>query len=265
MLRWTFLSRVTCSGQGNQDAEVRRPGGPRPRDASRPDPEAARAEVAQVLAAIGAPSSQFDGDSVDIEPMNVPHSSKINGSGSHLDEIYVPRIPSIFDSAEPEEVEEREPRHAQRRMGYFDVHPERRRMTDILDQFAQAASDMEPLPRRSDTNTNSIYSSGPMSPTLPAHALTIPMMECLQVDATVVMVSLPSLLPTSIVSPQTPSPLPSAQQASLRPPTSTLTARRLARACRAMRSKQRGCPAKAWEKDVGQLVWSGRKRGARCF
>jgi hypothetical protein len=66
---------------GNQDAELRRPGGPRPRNASRPDPEAARAEVAQVLAAIRAPSSQFDGDSVDIEPMNVPHRSKIVTDG----------------------------------------------------------------------------------------------------------------------------------------------------------------------------------------
>jgi hypothetical protein len=70
---------------GNQDAELHRPGGPRPRNASRPDPKAARAEVAQVLAAIRAPSSQFDGDSVDIEPMNVPHCSKIDSSGSHLD------------------------------------------------------------------------------------------------------------------------------------------------------------------------------------
>jgi hypothetical protein len=86
---------------GNQDAELRRPGGPRPpRNASRPDPEVARAEVAQVLAAIRAPSSQFDGDSVDIEPMNVPHRSKIDHSGSHLDEIYAPTIPSILDSAE---------------------------------------------------------------------------------------------------------------------------------------------------------------------
>jgi len=57
---------------GTQDAELRRPGGPRPRNASRPDPEAARPEVAQVLAGIRAPSSHFDGDSVDIEPMNVP-------------------------------------------------------------------------------------------------------------------------------------------------------------------------------------------------
>jgi hypothetical protein len=78
---------------GNQDAGLRRPGGPQPRNASRPDPEAARAEVAQVLAAISAPQSQLDGDSVDIESMNVPHRSKINGSESHLDEIYALTIP----------------------------------------------------------------------------------------------------------------------------------------------------------------------------
>jgi len=87
-----------------------------------------------------------DGDSVDIEPMNVPHRSKINGSGSHLDEIYAPTVPSIsiLDSAEPEEVRERDPQHAQLRMGYFGMHAERRRMhltgdEDILDHFAQAA------------------------------------------------------------------------------------------------------------------------------
>jgi hypothetical protein len=161
---------------GTQDAELRRPGGPRPRNASRPDPEAARPEVAQVLAGIRAPSSQFDGDGVDIEPMNVPHSSKIDGSGSHLDEIYAPMIPSILDSAEPEEVQEGDPQHAQRRMGYFDIHSERRPMhltgdEDILDQFAQAASDMEPLPRWSDTTTDSVYSSGP-TPPLRRHVLS---------------------------------------------------------------------------------------------
>jgi hypothetical protein len=77
------MSHSWCAG--NQDAELRRPGGPRPCNASCPDPKATLAEVAQVLAVIRAPSSQFNGDSVDIEPMNVPHHSKIDGSGSHLD------------------------------------------------------------------------------------------------------------------------------------------------------------------------------------
>jgi hypothetical protein len=68
-----------------------------------------------VLAGIRAPSSQFNGDSVDIEPMNVPHRSKIDGSGSYLDEIYAPTISSILDSAKPEEVQERDSQHAQQR------------------------------------------------------------------------------------------------------------------------------------------------------
>jgi len=138
-------------------------------------------------------------------------SSKIDGSGSHLDEIYAPTIPSILDSAELEEVQEGDPQHAQRRVGYFDIHPERRRMhltgdEDILDQSAQAASDMEPLPRRSDTTIDSVYSSGPTPPASPTRALTKPTMEHLQVDAAAATVSLPSQLPASIASPQTPSP-----------------------------------------------------------
>ncbi len=46
---------------GNQDAELRRPGGPRPRNASRQGPEVASQEVAQVLAGIRGPSPLFDG------------------------------------------------------------------------------------------------------------------------------------------------------------------------------------------------------------
>jgi len=40
---------------GNQDAEVRCPGGPRPRNASRQDQEVVSQEVAQVLAGIPSP------------------------------------------------------------------------------------------------------------------------------------------------------------------------------------------------------------------
>jgi hypothetical protein len=124
--------------------------------------------------------------------------------------LYVLTIPSILDTAESEEVQERDPQHAQQQMGYSDIHPERQRMhltgdEDILDQFAQAASDMEPLPRRSDTTTDSVYSSGQTPPASPTRALTKPTMERLQVDAAVATISLPSQLPTSIASPQTPS------------------------------------------------------------
>ena len=71
---------------GNQDAEVRRPGGPQPRNASRQDPEVASQEVAQVLAGIRGPSPPFDGDSVDIEPMNVPHRSRMDSTGTDVRE-----------------------------------------------------------------------------------------------------------------------------------------------------------------------------------
>ena len=71
---------------GNQDAEVRRPGGPQPRNASHQDPEVASQEVAQVLAGIRGPSPPFDGDSVDIEPMNVPHHSRMDSTGTDVRE-----------------------------------------------------------------------------------------------------------------------------------------------------------------------------------
>jgi hypothetical protein len=51
--------------------------------------------------------------------------------------------------AGPEEVQEQDPQHAQLWIGYFGMHAEWRHMhltrdEDILDHFAQAASDMEP-------------------------------------------------------------------------------------------------------------------------
>ena len=76
----------------------------------------------------------------------------IYASLSHFDrDIYIPTIPGILDLAEPEEVEEQELEHSQQwiQMGYFDMHPERwhiqlTRDKDVLDQFTQAASGMEP-------------------------------------------------------------------------------------------------------------------------
>jgi hypothetical protein len=74
-------------------AEIRRNTsvGPRSRNVSRPEPEMASQEVAQVLAGIRGPSPPFDGNSeADIEPMQVPHRSKMsinladsNGSSSY--------------------------------------------------------------------------------------------------------------------------------------------------------------------------------------
>jgi hypothetical protein len=101
--------------------------------------------VAQVLAGIRGPSPPFDGESVDIEPMNVPHRSRMDSTGTVLDEIYASTIPGSVDLAEPEEVQVAGPQRPERRMGYFDLHPERRHMHvggdggDMLDQFAQAA------------------------------------------------------------------------------------------------------------------------------
>ena len=166
---------------GNQDAEPRRPtGGPRPRNVGRQDPEMASLEVAQVLAGVRGPSPALDGESVDIEPMNVPHRSKIDSLGSPLEEQYAPTMPGSLDLMEPEEVPvivpvELPPPRPQRRVGYFDLHPERRREgvrggrdEDIFDQFARAADAEEDdnPPRKSD-GTESVYSSGPTPPASP--------------------------------------------------------------------------------------------------
>jgi hypothetical protein len=167
---------------GNQDAEHRRPaGGPRPRNVGRQDPEIASLEVAQVLAGVRGPSPLLDGESVDIEPMNVPHRSKIDNLGSPLEEQYAPTIPESLELMEPEEVpgvELASPR-SQRRMGYFDLHPERRRLRvggggdeDIFDQFARAADaeENDDRPRKSDV-TESVYSSGATPPASPIPAV----------------------------------------------------------------------------------------------
>ena len=163
---------------GNQDAELRRPaGGPRSRNVSRQDPEMASLEVAQVLAGVRGPSPLLDGESVDIEPMNVPHRSKIDSLGSPLEEQYASTIPESLDLMEPEEVPgvDAAPPRPQRRMGYFDLHPERRRQRmggggeeDIFDQFARAADaeENDDPPRRSDV-TESVYSSGATPPASP--------------------------------------------------------------------------------------------------
>ena len=86
--------------------------------------------------------------------MNVLHRSRMDSTGTALDEIYAPMIPVSVDLASLEEVQEPEPRRPQHRMGYFDLHPHRRRIQvggdeDMLDQFAQAAEDIDAFPRRS--------------------------------------------------------------------------------------------------------------------
>ena len=197
---------------GNQGAELRRPGGPRPRNASRQDPEVTSQEVGLVFAGIRGPSPPFDGESVDIEPMNVPHRSRMDSTGTALDEIYAPTIPGSVDLAEPEEVPIPAPQCPQRRMGYFDLHPERRHVQvggdggdrgDMLDEFAQAAGGVETPPRRSDT-TESVYSSGPTLPASPKQALSRLNDERLHPNPAVRTLSPPSPVPTAMPSPQTP-------------------------------------------------------------
>jgi hypothetical protein len=167
---------------GNMDADFRRPGGPRARNGNRPDPQVASKEVAEVLAGIRGPSPgiPLDEDSeADIGPMTVPHRSMIDGHGASLDEIYARTIPGSVSNVELEpepmldlvvdRVEVRPPRRPSRRIGYFDIHPERplsRIDPDIdpRDQIVRslAESDGE-TGRRSDV-TESVYSAGANTP-----------------------------------------------------------------------------------------------------
>jgi len=150
--------------------------------------------------------------------MNVPHHSKLDGQGYPLEEIYAPSIPSMLDLAEPKGVPVvvEPPPRPQPRVGYFDVHPERRRMRvgvdDDLDQFAHAAGqgqmEMEDIPRRSDiTATESVYSSGPSPPASPQLTVTKLSTEP-QGHAEL---GLPKLPLSSPATPPTPNPPPQTQ------------------------------------------------------
>ncbi|KAH9172544.1 hypothetical protein EDB89DRAFT_1851067 [Lactarius sanguifluus] len=91
----------------------------------------------RLLAGVRGPSPPFEGDSeADIEPMNVPHRSKMNNRGTTpLDDSYEPTIPEseVQTEVDEEELEEeivlqpsQTQQQSQRRLGYFDLHPERR-------------------------------------------------------------------------------------------------------------------------------------------
>jgi len=154
---------------GNQDAELRRPGGPRSRSASRHNPEVASQEVAQVLAGIRGPSLPFDGERVDIEPRNVPHRSRMDSIGTALDEIYAPTIPgsvgrhSSPSTAAPSTVDGLF-RLASRILAHSSGRGWRRHVRRIRPGSRRYC--METPPRRSDT-TESVYSSGPTPPASP--------------------------------------------------------------------------------------------------
>ena len=244
----------------NQDAEIRRPGGPRPRNVSRQDPEVASQEVAEVLAAIrgSSPGPPFDGESVDIEPMNVPHRSMLDSRGSPIEEIYAPTIPGSMDLTvtEPEEVQQEEevvvvaqsppppppPPRSQRRMGYFDLHPDRRPSpirvgsdADVdFDHFASAAAGgfggeiEDHTPRRSDV-TESVYSSDSTPPASPKRVDPLKFakerpqqqQQQRQPEPSSTRPSLPSLLPIPA-----PVPVPASTPS---PPTPTYSPRDLQR------------------------------------
>ncbi|KAH8995933.1 hypothetical protein EDB92DRAFT_1942827 [Lactarius akahatsu] len=198
----------------NQDAEIRRPGGPRSRNVVvRPDPEVASQEVAQVLAGVRGPSPPFEGDSeADIEPMQVPHRSKMNNRGTTpLDDSYEPTIPESEGQteADEEELEEEIVLQPSRRLGYFDLHPERRpahhqnQDEDILHELhirAPVDNVVEP-PRRSDV-TESVYSSSGSTP--PASPKLTPTPDLRVATTTATTPQSPPQPPQPTPSPQTP-------------------------------------------------------------
>ena len=120
----------------NQDADIRRHGGARPRNVYRQDPEIESLEAAQVLEGVRGHSPPFDGDNeADIEPMGVPHRSKMitHGTTPRLDGIYEHTIPECEGQVEePEEevvFQPQQHQNAQQWMGYFDPHPDRQPLT----------------------------------------------------------------------------------------------------------------------------------------
>ena len=98
---------------GTQDAVLR---------AGRSDPDLVGQEVAQVLAAVkGHPPSDDEQDEVVMEPVDEPMRSSVENPPSSSD-----HGPFRASTTEEEE-EEPSPAPPPRRLGYFDLHPERRR------------------------------------------------------------------------------------------------------------------------------------------
>jgi hypothetical protein len=223
----------------NQDADIR----PRPRNVSRQGlvgPEMASLEVAQVLAGVvrGPPSPpMFDGgdsSEADIEPMQVPHRSKMDHRGTtpFVDDTYEPTIPEsegqhdeIYEEDEPEEEVVLSPSSAaaKRRMGYFDLHPERRPTPLHLDEDdedeglhelnirAPVENEVEP-PRRSDVTTESVYSASGGGCSSPP-ASPKPKLELSTTGAGTPTTTTTTLRPRSPLPPATPSPQTPTQQA----------------------------------------------------
>ena len=97
---------------GGQDAVMR---------ARRSDPDLAEREIAQVLAAVkGHPPSDDEQDEVVMEPVDEPTRFSVEDLPSGIDH-------GPFEANTTEEQEDVVPAPAPRRVGYFDIHPERRR------------------------------------------------------------------------------------------------------------------------------------------
>ena len=97
---------------GGQDASMR---------AGRSDPDLAKQEVAQVLAAVkGHPPSDDEQDEVVMEPVDEPTRFSVENPPSSIDH-------GPFGASTTEEGEGDAPSPTPRKPGYFDLHPERRR------------------------------------------------------------------------------------------------------------------------------------------
>ena len=107
---------ILVSGNGRrlgaQDAALK---------ARRSDPDLAKQEVAQVLAAVTPPSDD-EQDEIVMEPVDAPLRFSVENPPSSFDH-------GPFGATTTEEEEEEESHHERplRRPGYFDLHPERRR------------------------------------------------------------------------------------------------------------------------------------------
>ncbi|TFY74095.1 hypothetical protein EWM64_g9917, partial [Hericium alpestre] len=162
---------------GGQDAEMRRAGG-RPLKGGISDPELASQEVAQALAAVrGHLPDDDDGEDDDIEPMNVPSgaASQISTTqeNSTLEETHTE---THTDADEEDDVMERTTSQ-RKRLGYFDLHPERRPPRSIEEDPRALLS------RKSDGSMDLAYNhraapsdsmDGDFEPATPSPGLDIP-------------------------------------------------------------------------------------------
>ena len=102
---------------GTQDATLK---------ARRSDPDLAKQEVAQALAAVNPPSDD-EQDEIVMEPVDAPTRFSIENPPSSIDHGPFGVNTTEEEPEEEEEEEEFIPSSLPRRVGYFDLHPERKR------------------------------------------------------------------------------------------------------------------------------------------